>query len=112
MGGEIRGTRPALGDSVSVQVGWQGSPWRLALLRPNLFAAERVAAAGWVEPLAVELEDWSQRIEILARTPYEEDGGRPIEEAEILVAGGCGLRSAADLGLLEELAAELGGQSP
>ena len=109
--GEILGTRLALGDSVSVKVGWQGSPSRLALLRPNLFAPAPapVAAAGRVEPLTVELEEWSQRIEILARAPYEEEGGRPIEDAEILVAGGCGLRSAVDLGLLAELAAVLGG---
>ncbi len=110
--GEIRGTRLALGDSVSVQVGWRESPTRLALLRPNLFAPAplETEAAGRVEPLAVELEEWSQRVEILARTPYEGEGGRPIEDADVLVAGGCGLRSAEDLGLLEELAAVLGGE--
>lgn len=109
-GGDVVGTRLALGDSVSVTVGWKGPSPRLALMRPNLFAPEPVPAAGTLEPLAVELEEWSQRIEILARAPYEEEGGRPIEDAEILVAGGCGLRSAEDLGLLEELAAVLEGE--
>ena len=109
--GDVLGTRLALGDSVRVQVGWQGSSSRLALLRPNLFAPLplETEAAGRVEPLAIELEDWSQRVEIVAHAPYEEEGGRPIEDAEILVAGGCGLHSAEDLGLLEELAAALGG---
>lgn len=108
-GGELVATRLALGDSVAVTVAWKAARTRLALLRPNLFAPAAVPGEGRPEPLDVRLEPWSSCVEIVARAPYEEAGGPPIEEAEILVAGGCGLRSADDLGLLAELAGVVGG---
>jgi electron transfer flavoprotein alpha subunit len=102
------GKRPALQDSVLVDVGWKSSP-RVALFRAGSFdAAPTGGGAPQVENVAVELEEHSQAAKIVDQQ-LEESSGPSIEDAEIVVGGGRGLGAPESFSLAEELARVLGG---
>ena len=61
-----------------------------------------------MEEVAVAVEDWS-RGAVLVDQELATSEGPSIEEAEIIVAGGRGLGGPENFGLVEELAAALGG---
>jgi electron transfer flavoprotein alpha subunit len=105
--GRLVGKRPALGDSVYVDVGWKSEP-AIALVRSGTF--EPVATGGEPEiaQVAVELEDFSTQAKMLEQA-HEEQAGPSIEDAEIIVAGGRGLGGPENFGLVEDLAKALGG---
>jgi electron transfer flavoprotein alpha subunit len=102
------GKRPALQDSVFVDVGWRSTP-RLALFRAGSFDP---AATGGGEPqvedLRVEPAEHSQRARVVGQET-EESTGPSIEDADVVVAGGRGLGAPENFGLAEELARALGG---
>jgi electron transfer flavoprotein alpha subunit len=106
-GEELIGRRPALADSVFVDVGWRGHP-RIALFRTGSFEPGERAGEARVEPVSVELEEFSTRAVMLEQASEEREGPS-IQEAEIVVAGGRGLGSHEKLALVEELAGALGG---
>ena len=108
IGGDWVGKRPALQDSVYVDVGWKSTP-RIALFRAGSFDAS--AGAGG-EPEVVEvstdLSEHSQQAKVTGQE-LEESGGPSIEDADIVVAGGRGLGQPENFSLAEELAQALGG---
>ena len=107
--GKLVGKRPALGDSVYVEVGWTSEP-RLALIRSGTFEPEARADAGDVEVERFEsrLQDFSLSAEMIEQA-HEESEGPSIEDADVIVAGGRGLGSPENFTLVEELAKALGG---
>ena len=105
--GELVGKRPALQDSVFVEVGWKGTP-RLALVRSGTFEPSESGGDAEVEDLAVEIQDFSRGAEMLERA-HAESEGPSIEDADVIVAGGRGLGDPEKFALLEELAKALGG---
>ncbi len=105
--GKLVGRRPALQDSVYVDVGWKGEP-RLALVRSGTFEPVESGGEAAVEDVAVDLEDFSTQAVMLERA-HAESEGPSIEDADVIVAGGRGLGEPDKFGLLEELAAALGG---
>ena len=105
--GELVGKRPALGDSVYVDVGWHGAP-RLALVRAGSFEPNATGGQAELEKLPLELEDFSPAARMLEQA-HEESEGPSIEDAEIIVAGGRGLGKPEAFQLVEELARALGG---
>jgi electron transfer flavoprotein alpha subunit len=106
---ELFGKRPALQDSVYVDVGWSGAP-RLALFRAGSFDATPTGGGG--EP---EIADVSpsyaahSTVVKLVGQDAEESSGPSIEDADVIVAGGRGLGSPDNFTLAEELAKALGG---
>jgi electron transfer flavoprotein alpha subunit len=105
--GELVGKRPALGDTVLVDVGWTGSP-RLALVRAGAFDPVESGGSAEVEEFEAPVSDFSTLATLVEQT-QEESSGPSIEDADIIVAGGRGLGSPEAFSLLEELAAALGG---
>jgi electron transfer flavoprotein alpha subunit len=105
--GQLVGKRPALQDSVFVEVGWRGEP-RLALVRSGTFEPMETGGEAEVEEVAVELEDFSTKAVMVERA-HAESEGPSIEDADVIVAGGRGLGEPAKFTLLEELAKTLGG---
>jgi electron transfer flavoprotein alpha subunit len=102
------GKRPALQDTVLVDVGWKSTP-RIALFRAGSFdAAPTGGGEPKVETAAVELEQHSSASKIVDQQ-LEESSGPSIEDAEIVVAGGRGLGAPESFSLAEELARALGG---
>src|SRR5437588_2477024 len=61
---KLVGKRPALGDSVFVDVGWTSEP-RLALVRSGTFDPVESGGQAEVEPIGVELEDFSTQAKML-----------------------------------------------
>jgi electron transfer flavoprotein alpha subunit len=106
--GRLIGTRPALADSLYVEVGWSSEP-ALATFRTGSFEAQATGGGNAkVEEIAVELEDFSTRATMLEQA-HEERSGPSIEDADVVVAGGRGLGSPDNFALLEGLAKALGG---
>jgi electron transfer flavoprotein alpha subunit len=105
--GELVGTRPALGDTVLVEVGWTDSP-RLALVRSGALDPVEAGGEAEVESFDFEASDFSTLATLVEQT-QEESSGPSIEDADIIVAGGRGLGAPDAFSLLEELAVALGG---
>jgi electron transfer flavoprotein alpha subunit len=105
--GELVGKRPALQDSVLVDVAWR-SPHRLALFRAGSFGPVADGAEPRVEALTVDLMDHSRGATIMSQQVAVSEGPS-IEDAEVIVAGGIGLGTAENFSLAETLAEILGG---
>jgi electron transfer flavoprotein alpha subunit len=106
-GDTLVGKRPALQDSVIVDVGWR-SPQRIALFRTGSFEATAAGGDPQIEQVDVQLQPHSQRATLVSQTQREESGPS-IEDAEVIVAGGIGLGAAEGFALAEQLAELLGG---
>src|SRR5712692_1016599 len=87
--GKLIGKRPALQDSVYVDVGWTSEP-RIALFRSGSFDPVETGGAAEVADVEVALEDFSSAARMIDQA-HEEGEGPSIEDAEIIVAGGRGL---------------------
>ena len=101
------GKRPALSDSVYVDVGWSSGP-RLAIFRSGTFDPAPTGGSADVKDTAVELEDFSMLAEMVEQA-HAEQQGPSIEEADVIVAGGRGLGEPEKFSLAEGLAQALGG---
>jgi electron transfer flavoprotein alpha subunit len=88
--GALVGKRPALQDSILVDVGWKAEP-RLALFRAGSFdAGDGSGGEPQVESVSVEHEDYSRSAKVVSQE-QEESSGPSIEDADVIVAGGRGL---------------------
>jgi electron transfer flavoprotein alpha subunit len=105
--GKLVGKRPALQDSVYVDVGWTSEP-RLALFRPGTFDPNATGGSAELEDVSVSLEDFSTAARMIDQA-HEESEGPSIEDAEVIVAGGRGLGGPENFTLAEQLAKALGG---
>jgi electron transfer flavoprotein alpha subunit len=105
--GRLVGRRPALGDSVYVDVGWKSEP-RLALIRSGTFEPVEAGGTAQVERFEPRLQDFSLAARMVEQA-HEESEGPSIEDAEVIVAGGRGLGGPENFALVEELAKALGG---
>ncbi|HEY4349416.1 MAG TPA: electron transfer flavoprotein subunit alpha/FixB family protein [Gaiellaceae bacterium] len=106
-GGALVGVRPALADSVWVDVGW-ASATRLGLFRTGAFDPIPGGGTAEVRELQVTLEDRSVLAELVEHS-VDEASGPSIEDADVVVAGGRGLGSPEKFEVVENLAAALGG---
>ena len=105
--GELVAKRPALGDSVYVDVAWTSEP-RLALFRSGSFDASATGGEAEVEEIAVQLEEHSRGARMVEQA-HEETEGPSIEDADVIVAGGRGIGGPENFKLVEDLAQALGG---
>ena len=106
-GGGLVGKRPALGDTVLVDVGWTTTP-RLALIRSGSFEPVETGGSATIEPVVAQFEDFSTQPALLEHL-QEAASGPSIEEADVIVAGGRGLGAPEGFKLCEDLADALGG---
>ncbi len=105
--GELVATRPALGDTVVVGVGWT-SPKRIALVRSGAFEAVETGGGAELRDVQVAVQDFSAAAQMVEQA-HEQASGPSIEDADVIVAGGRGLGAPEGFRLAEELAAALGG---
>jgi len=105
--GSLVGKRPALQDSVIVDVGWKSEP-RIALFRSGAFDPQETGGEAQIEGAPVELEDFSTAATMVEQA-HAESEGPALEEAQVIVAGGRGLGGPESFKLVEELAQALGG---
>jgi electron transfer flavoprotein alpha subunit len=106
--GSLVGKRPALQDSVFVDVGWTSTP-RLGLLRAGSFdAAATAGGEPQIDDVTPQYEEHSQTAKVVSQE-QEDSSGPSIEDADVIVAGGRGLGAPENFTLAEELARALGG---
>jgi electron transfer flavoprotein alpha subunit len=106
--GELVGKRPALQDTVYVDVGWTATP-RLALFRSGAFDPSGSGGGdAEVQEFSAELRDFSTAA-VMVEQAHEESAGPALEEADVIVSGGRGLGAPEKFTLVEELAKALGG---
>jgi electron transfer flavoprotein alpha subunit len=105
--GALVGKRPALQDSVVVDVGWKSEP-RLALFRSGAFDPVESGGDAQVDDVQVALQDFSTKAAMVEQA-HAESEGPSIEDAQVIVAGGRGLGAPENFKLVEELAQALGG---
>jgi electron transfer flavoprotein alpha subunit len=106
--GAVVGKRPALQDSVLVEVGWKDTP-RLALFRAGSFDAKETGGGEpEVASVSPSYAEHSTAVKLVGQDA-EESSGPSIEDADVIVAGGRGLGSPDNFTLAEELAKALGG---
>jgi electron transfer flavoprotein alpha subunit len=106
--GDWVGKRPALQDSVYVDVGWKSTP-RIALFRAGSFDASATAGGDpEIVDVTAELSEHSQQAKVTGQE-VEESSGPSIEDADIVVAGGRGLGAPEKFSLAEDLARALDG---
>lgn len=101
--------RPAYGGNIMAHINTPRHRPQFATVRYKVFPIPpRVAPHGKVVRHDIPVGRLDSRIEVLGRRPKAMSKG--IEEAEVLVVCGRGVRRQEDIALLEELAAELGGR--
>jgi len=105
--GDLIGKRPALGDTVFVDVEWKGTP-RLAMFRSGTFEPSATGGSAEVHEVAVQLQEHS-RAATMVEQAHEESTGPALEDAEVIVGGGRGLGGPENFTLVGELAKALGG---
>jgi electron transfer flavoprotein alpha subunit len=105
--GRLIGKRPALGDSVLVDVGWSSAP-ALALFRSGTFEPAETGGTAEVAAFDSRFQDFSLAATMVEQA-HEESEGPSIEDADVIVAGGRGLGGPENFALVEELAKALGG---
>jgi electron transfer flavoprotein alpha subunit len=105
--GALVGTRYALDDSVAVDVGWIGEV-QLAVFRLGLNDPVEAPVDGHVVRLEADIPDYALATRIVEVRGSSAEGAT-LATADIIVAGGRGMRDRETLGLLEDLADALGG---
>ena len=106
-GGELVGTRTALGDTVIVEVGWTSTP-RLGLVRSGTFDPAPSVGTAELRDVAVTFQDFTTQARLVEHL-QETSSGPSIEDADVIVAGGRGLGGPEGFSICEELASALGG---
>jgi electron transfer flavoprotein alpha subunit len=108
-GGQLVATRPIYAGKVLAEVTWDKPP-AVASLRPKIFepappdAARSAAVEMFPAPVA-EADLRVRTVEVKAAAQGQVD----LTEAEVIVSGGRGMKGPEGYGVLEELAAALGG---
>jgi electron transfer flavoprotein alpha subunit len=106
-GGELVGTRAALGDTVVVEVGWTSTP-RLGLVRSGTFDPVPSGGTAELRDVAVSFQDFTTQARLVEHL-QETSSGPSIEDADVIVAGGRGLGGPEGFSICEDLASALGG---
>lgn len=106
-GGELAGSRSALGDTVQVKVGWSSTP-RLALVRAGSFDPAPAGGSAQVEQISADVQEFSTKAKITQRDE-EKSSGPSIDDSDILVTAGRGIGSPEAFPMIEELAQAMGG---
>lgn len=107
--GKLVATKPVYGGN-ALAVFETDTPRQMATLRAKAFEPlpDDPSRQGTVEPLRVDLDPGRHKVRVV-EVRREAASGARLEDADVVVAGGRGLGSAAAFKQLEELAAALGG---
>jgi len=107
-GGDLVAVRPVLGGRVQTAVRMPGSRPQMATVRPGGFEkASSTGGGAMPEPLSFSLGADTRRVTV-SGTTHEDAGAASLDSAQIIVAGGRGLKEPDKFALIEELAATLG----
>jgi electron transfer flavoprotein alpha subunit len=95
------------GDTVVVEVGLEGPPPALVLLRPKSVVPEPTGGSAEIVMIEADVPDDLPSARRVER--HEESASGPkLEEARVVISGGRGLQDPANFTLLDDLAAAIG----
>ncbi len=83
---------------------------QMVTVRPSVFSASEPVPGATGEIIIEQVEVEADEDYVIIETVKKEYSGKPIDEAEVLVAGGRGIKNPEELKMLEELAELIGGQ--
>jgi len=106
--GRLQVEMSAFGGKLITTSGFTGAGGGIVTIRPNMLTAEPSGSAGTVEEQAPAGELALPVVSVKEQV-VESGVAAPIEEARIIVSGGRGIGGEEGFGLVEELAAALGG---
>ena len=105
-GGSITAVRPVYTGKAISEVSLTKDV-KVISLRPNVFPAQQSPATASVEAVSVQLSDSDFKCKVT--DVVASSGKLDVAEADIVVSGGRGMRSAENFSILEELATVVGG---
>jgi electron transfer flavoprotein alpha subunit len=109
--GNLLQTRPAIGGNIMATIKTPNHRPQMATVRPKSYRAldEDKSRIGTIERIPYSSTWADDRVEVLS-TREEEGSTVSLEEADIVVSGGKGLKKRDNFHLIEELAASLKGE--
>ncbi|MDP2644299.1 MAG: electron transfer flavoprotein subunit alpha [Desulfobacterales bacterium] len=109
--GQLVQTRPAFGGNIMASIISPYTRPQMATVRPNVFSMRPpdMSRTGKVENVPVTLSRAGIRTKIVEEINLGGEIPARIEDARIIVSAGRGCRNQENLGLVRQLAAELGG---
>lgn len=103
--GRLQAIRPIYAGKANATIGFN-TDIQIATTRPNVFALTSAPRAGTPETLPAPVGDFKSIVkEIIAKASGKSD----LTEADVIVAGGRGMKDEVSFKLLEELAETMGG---
>jgi len=105
--GRLSAVRPILGGRAYATIEFRGPMPDLATLRPGAFTPAATGPAGSIERVTAAVGVGTSRARIAGRLPVD-SGPVDLAEADVVVAGGRGLRGPEGFRLVETLAAAFG----
>jgi electron transfer flavoprotein alpha subunit len=108
--GQLAATRPTFGGNLMATILCKNLP-QMATVRPKVLKSthETVQKDTKFVEIKPNIADIISRTELVEFIPNPQFGGKRIDEAEVIISGGKGMKSPEGFKLLEELANLLGG---
>ena len=109
--GNLIQTRPAFGGNIMADIKCPDYRPQLATVRPNVFK-KVVSAPGKMAQVVAEMipvPAAAAKVRIISTHMDPPVSGQKLDEAEVVIAGGRGMKNKAGFDLLENLASQLGG---
>jgi electron transfer flavoprotein alpha subunit len=108
-GSALIASRPVLGGRVQSDVRLE-APLVIASIGPGAFEkAATTSPAAPIEALDVDFSSVPERVKVTGVATVDTAGGATLANADVIVAGGRGLKEPANFSLVEALATQLGG---
>lgn len=111
-------TRPAFGGNIMAEIITPATRPQMATVRPNVFKPEDpdTSRTGEIEKVTLEVSPVQVRTKVLEKVSEVSEGMKSVEEADIIVCSGRGIKDPANLDLPRQLAdlldAAIGGSRP
>ncbi len=104
-------TRPAFGGNIMADIKCPDYRPQMSTVRPNVFkkVVSRPGSMAQVISESIALPAQAGKVRIISKHFDEMSNQEKLDEAEVVLAGGRGMKNAAGFALLDDLAKELGG---
>ncbi len=106
---QLAATRPTFGGNLMATILCKNYP-QMATVRPKVLKAENLnfKKTEYIT-ISAKIDDIKKVTDLIEFIPLKQSSGKRIDEAEVVVAGGKGMKNAEGFKLLQELADALGG---